>query len=171
MGLDQQASAVYEAWYFSIYTADDEDYLFDFEKALTDFVNVTGVKKTIARKYIEEETKNIDSKYGKNLVYLAALSTTEIAVGIVSYAYEEAGLNEANATILEEAKKKLKDMDTQYEDETLYSILKEYYTNSMSYYNFVVSPSGSFSQLSSTINGYKATIEKNKQELSFIYEE
>ena len=80
-------------------------------------------------------------------------------------------VNAKNEEYFADVKELLKDMDPSYEDETCYSVLKRYYTDVLSYYDFVSSPTGSFSQLASTLNGHTSKLQTHKNELSFVYED
>lgn len=168
--LDIQANGVYEAWYFSIYRADDDDYLFNVNKAISDFANATGIPTASVNKIINTTFKDYIAQYG-DLAKLAALETSSFAVGIVTTTHQDSGLNAKNEEVFEEVKNLLKEMDSQYEEETLYSVLKDYYTNTVAYYEFITAPDGSFSQLSSNLKGYTSQIDENRQDLAFIYED
>ena len=166
----QQASSVYEAWYFAIYEADDDDYIFNVDLAISHFASSVGLKKDKIAEAIDQYLRSL-GQGTSDISRLAVLRTNSGAVNTVLIAYENSGINEIVDTNFAEVKALLKEMDPTYENQTYYSTLKEYYSDSLAYYNFVISPTGSFSQLSTTLNGHTSKLTEHMNDLSFIYED
>lgn len=167
---DQQSSSVYDAWYFAIYESDEDDYLFNVGIAIQDFATSVGMKKSDIIKAINQYLDSLGQDK-TDMARLAVLSTNSGAVNTVLIAYDNTGINEVVASSFAEVKALLKEMDPAYENQTYYSILKDYYSDSLAYYDFVTSPTGSFSQLSTTLNGHTSKLTEHMNDLSFIYED
>ena len=170
--VSKQASDIYDAWYFSIYEADDRNYLLSPEAAVADFASSVGMSTNAITEAIDQYLLNVlgvDDFSG--ISRLTVLRMNSGAIQTVLIAYANTGIYETLDNYLSESKALLKEMDSKYDDKTYFSILKEYYTDTLSYYDFVSAPSGSFSQLSTTLNGYTSKIENHMNDLSFIYED
>ena len=72
--------------------------------------------------------------------------------------------------LLASAKESLKSVTNDYSDYTGYPTLKSYYSEVSSYLEFAKSPSGSFSQLKTTIDNYETKMRTYKSDLSFIFD-
>ncbi len=166
----QQASSVYDAWYFAIYEADDSDYILNVDRAIQVFASSVGLKKDVIIEAIDQYLDSI-GQTNSDIARLAVLRTNSGAISTVLIAYDNTGINEVVDSDFAEVKALLKEMDSTYENETYYSTLKEYYSDSLAYYNFVISPSGSFNQLSTTLNSHTDKLTEHKNDLSFIYED
>jgi len=163
----KQASTVHKAWHFAIYDASDYSPLWGgWTEAISDFASSIGFKKDVVVEAIDEYLRRNNDTPDETSRYMT-VSTISGAVGVVSIIYEK--INTPTKNLLDQVKEMIKEMEKEYEEETLYSILKEYYSETLSYYNFVSSPSGSFSQFSSTINGYNSRLNKHISDLSFVY--
>lgn len=66
---------------------------------------------------------------------------------------------------MNEAEKVLQALTEEYNDYTYYPKLKDYYAAVKSYVEFYTSPSGSFKQLSDTINNYEMKLGLSNQML------
>jgi hypothetical protein len=166
----QQASSVYDAWYFAIYEADDSGYILNVDRAIQDFASSVGLKKDVIIEAIDQYLDSI-GQTNSDIARLAVLRTNSGAISTVLIAYDNTGINEVVESNFAEVKALLKEMDSTYENETCYSTLKEYFSDSLAYYNFVISPTGSFSQLSTTLNGHTSKLTEHKNDLSFVYED
>ena len=71
---------------------------------------------------------------------------------------------------IDNAKAYLKEVTNKYADYTAYPTLKLYYSEVSSYLEFAKSPSGSFSQLKTTIDNYETNIRTYENDLSFTLE-
>lgn len=167
---NQQASSVYEAWYFAIYESDNDAYISNMNLALSSFASSVGLKKSVIVDAIDQQLKGFGWETS-NINRLSVIGTNSGAISTVLIAYENTGINEVVAFNFAEVKALLKEMDPAYENQTYYSILKDYYSDSLAYYDFVTSPTGSFSQLSTTLNGHTSKLTEHMNDLSFIYED
>ena len=150
---------VYGAWYFAIYEA---------EMGVSNYKNYDGFEARTGLKYSEIET----AMQSLGLSYDKAYYLTEI-----SYAVKIAQLCLINKNVyadaqscIDNAKAYLKEVTDKYADYTAYPTLKLYYSEVSSYLEFAKSPSGSFSQLKTTIDNYETNIRTYKNDLSFTLE-
>ena len=70
---------------------------------------------------------------------------------------------------LNKAKTALEKMSNKYDNITEYSTLKNYYSDTLAFYNFVKSPSGNFASFTPTITSYETKADKYESQLGFIY--
>ena len=164
------ASSIYDAWYFAIYEYDDYS-AWNTEKAITDFAVDVGLKREVVVEAIDQYLTGLGYTSITETLRLAVLGTNSGAINTVLIAYENTGITKVIDENFATVKSLLKDMSSDYEEITYYSTLKDYYSDSLAYYNFVTSPSGSFSQLATTLNGHTSKLVEHKNDLSFIYEE
>lgn len=71
---------------------------------------------------------------------------------------------------LNEAKSLMKELSDKYSDYEHYPSLKGYYTTTKSYFDFCQNPTGSFNQLTDTVNNYSNEIRDYKADLDYIFE-
>ena len=94
----------------------------------------------------------------------------QFCVNVIILGYTTNGEYEGIDTELKEASDILNKMTSIYDDSTYYPKLKDYYNAVKTYFDFFKSPSGSFSQLTDSINSYEKTIKASKQEAGFLIE-
>lgn len=164
------ASSIYDAWYFAIYKSDKDSYLLNVDSAIRDFALAVGFSQTEIKTAIDQYLTSLGLNIS-DVARLSVLGTNSGAVNVTLIAYQNSGLSEYADQFLADAKNLLKEMSPKYEEDTYYSILKQYYSDSLLYYEFISSPSGTFAQLSNVINNYESTIKKHQNDLSFLYEE
>lgn len=70
---------------------------------------------------------------------------------------------------MSEAEAILQELTNTYEDYTYYPKLKEYYSVVSSYAEFFISPSGTFKQLSDTVNNYETSIRTHQSDAGFLF--
>ena len=109
--------------------------------------------------------------YDLDIVRITVLESIDGAVDVVLLAYDIMGTTDTIDTNFAKIKDLLKQMSPEYEQYTEISKLKKFYSDSLSFYEFVSSPSGSFSQLAPTINGHISSLKQQKNDLSFVYED
>lgn len=157
-------NSIYGAWYFSIY---EEDEYLEFAPTLKAFSNRTALKESIisaaVEKYIEDSNGILEKT---DLTRTAVLCATSSAIKIVTSSYTE--LYSDTSDYLDSAKEKIKSLTTEYKDITGYSTLKAYYSEVSSYFEFCKVPTGSFKQLSTTIDNYETNCNKYKNDLSIV---
>lgn len=159
--------SIYGAWYFSIYEADDYYMLSSCLRAFCSEANLSQDDTLKAIDMVLESTgiTNIDDG-----LRCAALQVPSYAVAIVVKVYTNNGVYAQINSNLSNAQTALKTVTNKYSDYTGYPTLKSYYSEVYSYYEFCESPSGSFSQLKTTINTYETNLRNYKNDLSFIFE-
>ena len=146
---------IYGAWYFGIYKADE--------------------KQSIAKCFtnMAKETPHFSYEELLSLAFSGAISGSfdwQFCVNVIILGYTTNGEYEGIDTELKEASDILNTMTSIYDDSTYYPKLKDYYNAVKTYFDFFKSPSGSFSQLTDSINSYEKTIKASKQEAGFLIE-
>jgi len=156
--------AVYSAWYFAIYEADEYTVMSD--EKVEAFCEEVGISDSDLKKGLKAY------KGDDFVIYLPMyLDDFNDAVWIVLFALEENGVISQMDTSLATAKSELKTMTHEYSDYSHYPNLKSFYTQVNSYAEFLKSPSGSFEQLKVTIENYETGIRTYKADLAFVFEE
>lgn len=157
---EDMGDAIYGAWYFAIYKADD----YSSSSIVSAFASETGLSSTDI--YSAGEALGYSSTL---LPY--ALEDFNTAVFLVLEAFEANGQTKQLDTALANAKAELKTMTSEYSDYSHYPTLKSFYSEVDSYATFLKSPSGSFEQLKTTIETYEKEIRTYKSDLSFVFED
>ena len=156
--------AIYGAWYFGIYKADDTtDSSFCYEMSL----EVPGFTETELEEAASSRGESIG--IGGELLIMAARSDWQYCLEIVEEAISIRGDYATINTYMEDAEKILQELTAEYDDYTYYPKLKDYYAAVKSYVEFFSSPSGSFNQLVSTINDYENGIRTLESDVSFLF--
>ena len=145
---------IYAAWHFAIYEGDDGD-VFDLSKA-------TGLT--------YKEISDVLSSWGYSTADPIDYGSFNNTVNIAKYALINRGVYSEAQACVDNAKQYLKEVTNKYADYTAYPTLKLYYSEVSSYLEFAKSPSGSFSQLKTTIDNYETNIRTYKNDLSFTLE-
>ena len=150
---------VYGAWYFAMY---------DAESGSADYKNYDGFEKKTGLTYdeIEAAMASLGLSYDDSFY----LTDFNYAVKIAQICLNNKNIYEDARAKVENAKKYLKEVTDTYADYTAYPTLKQYYSEVSSYLEFAENPSGSFSQLKTTIDNYETNIRTYKNDLSFTFE-
>ena len=148
--------SIYGAWYFAIYKSDD----YYGTNGIEEFADATNLT-------YSDITNAMRSLVGTTSYSL--LEDFNYAIYIVEEVYESKGLYAKAQNLLASAKDSLKSVTSEYSDYTGYPTLKSFYSEVSSYLEFAESPSGSFSQLKTTIDNYETNIRTYKSDLSFIF--
>ena len=157
---EDMGDALYGAWYFAIYEADD----YSGSSRISAFASETGLSSS--------DIYAVGEEMGYNSTLLPyALDDFSTAVYVVLAVYEANGKTEELNTALANAKTELKTMTEKYSDYSQYPSLKSFYSEVDSYATFLKSPSGSFEQLKTTIETYEKSIRTYKSDLSFVFED
>jgi len=154
--------SIYGAWYFSIYEYDDHygsRGFFEFcDEASVDYGELLDAISDYKGYTVYDTTA-----YG----LLEDFSYSTYFVGRV---FENNGTYDKIEEHLATAKDSLKSVTNEYSDYTGYTVLKSYYSEIKAYYEFCENPTGSFSQLKTTIDNYETNLRNYKNDLSFIFE-
>ena len=148
--------AIYGAWYFGIYEADDT-YSSSFFYTMS--LDVPGFTST------ELE----DAANALGISSTLASADWNYCLWIVEEAISARGDYNTITTNMENASKILQSLTDEYDDYTYYPKLKEYYSAVDSYVTFFVSPTGSFNQLADTINNYENNIRTLESDVGFLF--
>lgn len=156
---EQAMDTIYGAWYFAIYEA---------KLGVSDYKNYDGfeAKTGLTYKEIESAMKSIGLDYDDSFM----LTEFSYTVKIAQICLMNKNIYKDAHTCVDNAKAYLKEVTDKYADYTAYPTLKRYYSEVTSYLEFVEAPSGSFSQLKTTIDNYETNIRTYKNDLSFTLE-
>lgn len=147
--------SIYGAWHFAIYKADDY-YGTNKIKEFASAASLTYSEVNSAMTSLGLSSSDIDD--------------FNYAIYIVKQVYKNKGSYTEAKNLLASAKDSLKSVTSEYSDYTGYPTLKSFYSEVSSYLEFAESPSGSFSQLKTTIDNYETNIRTYKNDLSFIFD-
>lgn len=143
---DVFSTMISDAWYFAIYKSDD---YYDGDKAISAFSSYVGIEKSLVKEGVDSYLKKMS--FPVNSVSRGAvLATNSGALYVVNYGLtNNEGFKNAKECI-DSAQKKIQALNPDYASVNAYSDLTGYYSAVCAYYEFCYSPSGSYSQLSST---------------------
>lgn len=148
--------AIYGAWYFGIYDADDtytSTFFYEMSLEVPGFTS-TELEAGAAALGISASTAKNDWQY---------------CLYIVEAAITLRGDYDVITQNMEDAEKVLQALTEEYDDYTYYPKLKDYYAAIKSYVEFFVSPTGSFKQLADTVNNYENGIRTLESDVSFLF--
>ena len=157
---ENMGDAVYGAWYFAIYEADD----YSSSTITSAFSSETGIS-------VSDLNKAASAYEISSTLLPYALSDFSLAVLITTKAFELNGQTKNLDDSIAKAKEQLKTMTQKYSDYSEYPSLKSLYSKVDSYATFLKSPTGSFEQLKTTIQTYENDIRTLISDLSFIFED
>ena len=112
-----------------------------------------------------------ESGYWENLQKLYNGSFFSACVDVVSEAYVVDGTVKKISNLLTEAKTLMKEIGDEYSDYVHYPDLKEYFTNTLAFFDFCQNPEGSFEQVVETFNNYRNTAREKFFDLNYIFED
>lgn len=147
---------IYGAWYFGIYGSSTISSSVAFDRLAAQTPNLSSSSLESAAKSLGISKYNVVGNW-QNCVYIA--ETAHSRNGDYDFVTEQ----------LSEVENTLRELTGEYEDYTYYPKLKEYFSVVSSYADFFLSPTGSFSQLSDTINGYETDIRTYRSEVGFLF--
>ena len=145
------SDAIYDAWYFAIYNADD----YWTASIFSAFGSKVGIEVDLVIEGCNAFCEYIGAPAEDDLDRIVVLGMNSGALFVVHYAFEKEGYFAAAKECLDDAKKQIQSMDKSYTSYNAFSELSSYYSAASSYFDFCYSPSGSFSQLSATLNGFR----------------
>lgn len=174
---------IYNIWYGSIWTRDDLD-----AKGIQFFVDETELsEKEIIEGLAsysfladygdegvtwEELPENNRQLYRDHVVGLFAQYSPEWRTALLStvFAYKLNGMAYAAQTELESAKSDLKALTEQYTDFEYTSPLRDFYTMTSSFFDFCMSPTGSFEQYKVLLSDYRKEAREHISNFAFVFE-
>ena len=160
---DEMSSAIYSAWHFAIYDADDE-YSYMLKYVETDnwkdyiinsfWFKTSGMSST---SLIKQAFENILGDFA-GLIWADLLSNSSYSVG-VAIEYNKLNGNMAEGKkYLDEAKGIINNLTEGNKQSTHKDDLVDLYATISSYYDIVERPSGSYNSYGTTISNYKTDI-------------
>ena len=168
-------AAIYNAWHFYIYEGSDykEEYaknMFSddvFNDALNDFCEQTGLIRSVVLSSVDQYLESSGEKTTdlNRLIIICG----NYAMDIVILAYTNAGVCDDIEKAMNSAKESMKSLTLEYDNYTGYSILRSYYTEISSCFEFCESLNCSFNQLVTIKDNYETNLRKYKNELDFIF--
>lgn len=162
----QIAKAIYQAWYFAIYEAKDYG---DYYETLTHYCRRTGLDSVEVTDAVDTILSDLGYEPGNNDDRYMILQIKSGAVDVVIGVYTANGRLDEIGDLLESAQKNISTLSKEYAEYTDRETLRLYYSEAWAYYNFVLSPTGSFSTLENTINTYENNLRKYNNQLAFTY--
>lgn len=147
---------IYGAWYFGIFGSSTISSSVVFNRLAAQTPNLSENNLESAAKSLGISKYSVAGNW-QNCVHIAEAAHSRNG----NYDFVKEQLNEAENT--------LRELTGAYEDNTYYPKLKEYFSAVSSYADFFLSPTGSFSQLASTINSYEANIQTYRSEVGFLF--
>ena len=167
MATNEYAVDIYEAWRLGVNARKD----YDSESELDDFVD----EMHIGEEHIKQAVANLLSKdayeYGdwEFLPYMYNGSYFSAWVSVISEAYVCSGDVEEIGGYLTEAKDLMKELSNDYSDYEHYPVLKEYFTNTLAFYDFCQHPEGTFEQVVETFNSYRNNAREYFFDLNYVF--
>ena len=162
---DLISQQLYDAWYFAIYKADDYT---TASSMITAFSKRVGISTDLVTEAVDSYLTS--AGYGTSDIYRrAALSTNGGAIYVVKYAMTKGGQYDNAKKALASAKDYFQKLNSSYASVNAYSEISSYYSAANAYLDFCISPSGSFSTLSSTLSTFRNNCAdyRNKCDLYF----
>ena len=90
-------------------------------------------------------------------------------VTVVSTAYEINGTADEIRSLLEDASEQIQKLSKKHGDSEHYPNLKEYFTNTIAFFEFCMNPEGSFEQVVETFNAYRNTGRECYYKLHYVF--
>lgn len=176
--VESYGTDIYEAWRIGIYHKDEVsiDYL-----STELFRSKEEIKDGIVYAFCEGTVTGYDGATAEEKTKLRELADTyflfhkndlfSACVWIVQGVYVTSGDVEKAQNALDSAKEKMKELSESYGDYEHYPNLKGFYTTTRSFLEFCQKPTGSFEQITTTINDYNNKIRDYLSDLEYIFDE
>ncbi len=153
---------IYGAWHFGIYKAKDTK---SYESI---FDNMAKSTPHFSSAELKAAAENVSS-YGADMVGKLMAADWQYCLYVVEQAILDRGDYATIEKEMNEAQAILQELTKTYDDYSYYPKLKDYYAAVSSYVEFFKSPSGSFQQLSDTVNNYETNIRTNRSDVGFLF--
>ena len=159
---------VYEAWFQGVNNRtkfDSDSELSAFAKEM--HIDEENIKQAVANLMGKEsfeygDWSKLPYRYN-NTSYFSAW------IDVISEAYECSGKADAIREELLAAKELMKGLSEKYADYEHYPVLKEYFTNTLAFFDFCCNPEGSFEQVKDTFNSYRNTAREYFFDLNYVF--
>ena len=158
---------VYEAWFLGVNSRKD----YDSDSELKDFasemhIDLEHIQQAVANLWGKESYSQGD--WG-SLPYLYDNSYFSAWIAVISEAYKCSGKAEEISKELIAAKDLMKQLSNEYSDYEHYPVLKEYFTNTLAFFDFCCNPEGSFEQVKTTFNTYRNDAREYFFDLNYVF--
>jgi len=160
---------IYNAWYFGIYEGNDYS-ASRINSCMSSFASEIGVDTELVKRTVTTMLQDMGMSDPTDFQKYVLFSSFDLTIAIAQEILQSEGIYDIIDTHLAEAKDALKSVTNAYSDYTGYPALKSYYSEISAYLEFCKSPSGSFSQLSGTIDKYETNLRNYKNDLGFIFD-
>lgn len=157
---------IYGAWYFGIYKADDSTKSSFYSDMSSETPHLTKQNLIDGANALWGGS---DGKDNSSLVAMMAMSDWQYCLNIAEYAISVQGDYDTISENMSEAEKLLQSLTKEYGDYEYYPKLKEYYSAVSSYVDFFKNPTGSFQQLSETVNQFENNIRTYQSDVGFLF--
>jgi hypothetical protein len=179
--VEELSTKIYDAWKCGIYDGNKDDFKLSYLAKEVD-LPLDDLKLGMAYDLYEdewdkltEEEKKEKANSGENIFILSCVLSSDsvfsICVSAVISAYKATGKIDEVEGYLAEAKQQMRSLSQKYSDYEHYPALKGFFTTTSAFFDFCKNPTGSFEQLVTTLNDYKNTARRYKNDVAFIFED
>ena len=167
LATNEFSSDIYEAWFQGVNNKNN----FNDESEMDDFADKMSID-------LESIKKGVASLLGKSayeygdwslLPYMYGGSHFSAWIDVISEAYKCSGKAGAISSDLIAAKDLMKTLSNEYSDYEHYPALKEYFTNTLAFFDFCCNPEGTFEQVKDTFNNYRNTAREYFFDLNYVF--
>lgn len=160
---------IYEAWFLGV----NKKYNYDSEYELSDFasemhIDLKHIQQAIAN-LCNRDTYSYSDRLWESLPKRYNDSYFSAWVSVISEAYKCSGSADKISEELTSAKDLMKSLSNKYSDYEHYPVLKEYFTNTLAFYDFCCNPEGSFEQVKETFNNYRNNARESFFDLNYVF--
>ena len=158
---------IYEAWFQGVNNRAD----FDKDSELSDFADEMHIELEYIKKGIASLLKKDEYSYGdwEQLPTYYNGSYFSAWISVISEAYKVSGKAKSISDNLNAAKDLMKSLSDDYSDYEHYPVLKEYFTNTLAFFDFCCNPEGSFEQVKDTFNNYRNNAREYFFDLNHVF--
>lgn len=167
LATNEYSQDIYEAWRLGVNSRKD----YDDESNLSDFADEMHIDEIHIKQAIANLLFKDSYEYGdwELLPYLYNGSYFSAWVSVISEAYVCSGDVAEISEQLNSAKALMKQLSSDYSDYEHYPVLKEYFTNTLAFFDFCQHPEGSFEQVVETFNGYRNNAREYFFDLNYVF--
>lgn len=167
LATNRYSQDIYEAWRLGVNSRksyDNENELDDFADEM--HIDEIYIKQAIANLRFKDSYEHGD---WERLPYLYNGSYFSAWVSVISEAYVCSGDVDEISEYLNTAKALMKRLSDEYSDYEHYPVLKEYFTNTLAFFDFCQNPEGSFEQVVETFNAYRNNAREYFFDLNYVF--
>jgi len=160
---------IYEAWRLGVNSRSS----YDDEYELEAFADELDIELIYIQQAIAKLLYKPNYEYGdwEMLKWFYNDSFFSACVDVASTAYVCRGDVDQITVLLQDAKTLMKQLSSDYSDYEHYPSLKEYFTNTLAFFDFCQNPEGTFEQVVETFNTYRNTARECFFDLNYVFED